>query len=159
MKQIVFSFLLLVAGFGCLRAQATIVEELKSDANPADGVIRIESDAAITALVGMPNSRLIAAENHDYIERAGFRIQVFMGNDHQTARSEASSKQASIREIFPELSTYLIYEAPNWRLLAGDFAYREEAVIFQQQLQKRFPQFGKEMYIVADKIKFPVENR
>jgi hypothetical protein len=157
MKPVIFSFIFLVAGFVCIQAQTTIVEELESNSDFADGIIHVESDPAITALIGAPNNRLTASENYDYIERSGFRIQVFMGNDHQTARSEASSKQASIKEFFPDLTTYLTYDAPNWRLLAGDFITREEATVFQQQLQKKFPLFGKEMYIIVDKIKLPIE--
>ncbi|MDR0681204.1 MAG: SPOR domain-containing protein [Dysgonamonadaceae bacterium] len=159
MKHLAFSFILFVAGLGCVQAQTTIIEELESNSNPAEGVIHIESDSAITALIGTPNNRLIASESYDYIERSGFRIQVFMGNDHNTARSEASSKQASIKEVFPDLATYLTYEAPNWKLSAGDFTTREEATFFKQQLQKEFPQFGKEMYIIVDKIKLPIEKQ
>lgn len=129
----------------------TIVDELQAVTNPADGVIRIESDPAITALIGTPNGA------GGVSERPGFRIHVFRGNDPGKARGEATSKQTAIREAFPELSTYLVYEAPNWKLLAGDFFTREEANLVMQQLQKKFPQFGKEMYIVTDKIKIPLE--
>jgi hypothetical protein len=159
MKHSVFSLILFAVGFNCVQAQTSIIEELESNSNPADGVIHIESDSAITALIGTPNNRLITSESYSYIERSGFRIQVFMGNDHNTARSEASSKQASIKDAFPDLSTYLTYEAPNWRLLAGDFTTREEATVFKQQLQKEFPQFGKEMYIIVDRIKLPIEKQ
>jgi hypothetical protein len=158
MNRTVFLLIFFLSGLVCVPAQTTIVEELVSNTNPAEGVIHIESDPAITALIGIPTHRLIAGENYDYIEHSGFRIQVFMGNDHNTARSEASSKQASIKGVFPNLTTYLTYDAPNWKLLAGDFATQEEATVFKQQLQKEFPQFGKEMYIVVDKIKLPIER-
>jgi hypothetical protein len=150
---------LFVLGLNTVQAQKTIVEALQSNSNPAEGIIHIECDPAITALLGTPGNRPnTSSGTFDFVERSGYRIQVFMGNDPSTARSEAFSRQTSIRNAFPDIATYLSYEAPNWKLLAGDFLTREEAAVFKQQLQKEFSYFGKEMYIVVDKIKFSVEK-
>ena len=136
----------------------TIINDLQSQTNASDGKIHIECDPSILALIGKPNSQLVASGNHsDFLEQKGFRIQVFMGNDSK-ARAEATSKQSSIQSAFPELSTYVRYEAPNFRLLVGDFITREEANMVKQLLQKEFPQFGKEMYIVSDKIRLFIER-
>lgn len=141
-----------------IRAQ-TIIDDLQSQTNASDGVIRIESDSAIAALIGKPGSPLNSNGNVDFIERQGYRIQVFMGNGNDPkVRPEATSKQTSIRNTFPELPAYLFYDAPNWKLHVGDFMTREEANIIKQRLQQEFPQFGKEMYIVPAKIKLPVER-
>jgi hypothetical protein len=43
-------------------------------------------------------------------------------------------------------------------VLVGDFITREEATFFKEILQKEFPQFGKEMYIVTDRINMSVEK-
>jgi hypothetical protein len=153
------TILLILFSLNEMQAQTSIIEDLQSVSSLSEGVIHIESDAAITALIGTPSSRVSSTSGtSDYAERTGYRIQVFMGSAPSTARSEASSKQAAIRNSFPEIATYLTYNAPNWKLLAGDFLTREEATIFKQQLQREFPQFGREMYIVVDKIKIPVEK-
>jgi hypothetical protein len=150
---------LFILGLNTVQAQKTIVEDLQSNSNPSEGTIHIECDPAITALLGTPGSHSSTSSGtSDFVERPGYRIQVFMGNDPGTARSDAFSRQASIRNAFPDIATYLSYEAPNWKLMAGDFLTREEATVFKQQLQKEFPYLGKEMYIVVDKIKFPVEK-
>ena len=158
MKKIFFLIVVLsLFNVVVLQAQGnTIIEHLQTRTNASEGNIRIESDPAITALLGTPSSHTNMSESSDFMERTGYRIQVFMGNNPNTARSEATSRQSSIRSAFPELSTYLGYEAPNWKLSAGDFITREEATVFIQKLQKNFPQYGKEMYIIVDKIRVPL---
>ncbi|MDR0863902.1 MAG: SPOR domain-containing protein [Candidatus Symbiothrix sp.] len=148
--------LLILFSLNGMQAQTSIIEDLQSTSNSSEGVIHIESDADITALVGTPGNRVSASGNSDFVERTGYRIQVFMGSNPSTARSEASSKQAAIKESFPEIGAYLTYNAPNWKLVVGDFISREEATVFKQQLQREFPQYGREMYIITDKIKLPV---
>lgn len=164
MKKKLSFLVILLCSVSCLalRAQsqsaANIIEELESYSGSLEGEIHVKSDPAITALIGKPNSQLETIGNHGYIERSGFRLQVYMGSDPSRARSEASFRQVSINEKFEDLSTYLGYDAPNWKLLAGDFITREEATVLKQQLQKEFPQFGKEIYIVVDKIRIPLEK-
>jgi hypothetical protein len=141
-----------------VRAQ-TIIDDLQSQTDPSDGVIRIESDPAVTALVGKPGARLDVNGSSDFTEWSGYRIQVFMGNGNDPkTRTTATDRQMSIQNTFPELPAYLLYVAPNWRLVVGDFMTREEANLIKQRLQRVFPQFGKEMYIVSDIIRFPVER-
>ncbi|MDR2804728.1 MAG: SPOR domain-containing protein [Dysgonamonadaceae bacterium] len=134
----------------------TIIDELQTQTDPSKGVIRIESDPAISALIGKPSVLPDEDGRSEVSERSGYRIQVLMSRSEK-ARAEATSKQAAIRNAFPELPAYLLYEAPNWRLVVGDFVTREEANLIKQRLQREFPEFGKEMYIISDKIKIPVE--
>ena len=132
----------------------TIVDNLQSQTNASDGIIRIKCDPSIIALIGKPNGQLAASSTSNFVERNGFRIQVCM----EKVRTDAASKQSAIQSAFPELFTDLRFEAPNWRLLVGNFMTREEAVSVQQHLQKEFPSFGKEMYIVQDKIRLFIER-
>ncbi|MDR2682800.1 MAG: SPOR domain-containing protein [Dysgonamonadaceae bacterium] len=141
-----------------LHAQ-TIIDDLQSQTDPSDGVITIECDSTLMELIGQPGALSDANGHSGIIDRSGYRIQVFMGNGNDPgARPEATSKQAAIRNAFPELPAYLVFVAPNWRLLVGDFMTREEAHTVMQRLQREFPHFGKEMYIISDKIRLPVER-
>jgi hypothetical protein len=150
----------LFAGALCAEplAAQTIIDSLQTQTNPSDGVIRIVSDSATIALIGKPNAHGHAAYAAGTAERYGFRIQVYMGGNPRLSRAEATARQNAIRTTFPELAAYLLYEAPNWRLLVGDCITREEANIVKQRLQRKFPQFGKEMYIISDKVKIPIER-
>ena len=132
----------------------TIIDDLQSQTNASDGKIYIECAPSILALIGKPNSQLIASGNNaSFVERNGFRL-LYMSKE----RLEVTSKQSAIRSAFPELSADVKFEAPNWRLLVGDFMTTEEANITKQRLQKEFPQFGKELYVVSDKIKLLIER-
>ncbi|MCL1937553.1 MAG: SPOR domain-containing protein [Candidatus Azobacteroides sp.] len=158
-KIFLLTFSLFALGSVSIQAQKTIIESLESHSSDAEGVVHIETDSAIAALIGKPSAQFSnASGTTEQIERTGFRIQAFMGGDPGTARSEASSRRSLIERSFPRTPTYLSYEAPNWKLLVGDFLSREEATMFKQQLQKKFPQFSKELSITAEKIKFSVEK-
>lgn len=88
-----------------------------------------------------------------YTKTRGFKIQVFSGNNPTRSRREAESKQAQVRNAFPELETIVTYNAPVWRLRVGNFVTREEADEVLKEMKKTFPGFGKEMYVVPDVIK------
>jgi hypothetical protein len=156
LKLVLFSicFCCLSAVFAQPRP-AGIIQYLESSV-PGEGAIQIESSSKITDLLGKPAPG--SADEDAFVKINGFRIQVFMSNDPRTAKGEANQKRNQIDEHFPELATYVIYEAPNWKLLAGDFMTKEEAGIFKQKIQKTFPGFGKEMYTIPYKINIPKSN-
>jgi hypothetical protein len=158
MKLKLFSFFLVLLSWGTAVAQETIIEALEKPLMN-EGFVEIKSSPLITALLGKPISKTTEESgNYDIIKVNGYRIQVFMGNDPKKSRAEAFEKQNLIHSSFPDVETYVDYDAPNWKTLAGDFVMQEEASLFKEALQKEFPQFGKEMYVVTDKINIRVEK-
>ena len=162
MKQKFILFLLLVSGsfLSGIQAQVryvTIIDELETSV-PGEGVVKITADPKIKELIGLLLPE-ISADKENFITTKGFRIQVFMSND-RTARGEITAKINLIKEVFSdsEIAVYDKYDAPNWKLLAGDFLTREEADVFRQKLQKTIPQLGKEMYVVQDNIKISINR-
>ena len=140
-------------------AQDTIVDALELSTSAFEGVIEIKSDPAITALLGNPNAKKEGNSNSfSTTQTSGFRIQVFMGNHPKNSRPEAFNKETLIKSVFVDLGTYVNYEAPNWKLVVGDFMTREEAAFFKDILQSEFPELKREMYIVADKINILTEK-
>ena len=81
----------------------------------------------------------------------GYRIQVFSDRNQRTAKSEALSRERNIKEAFPEMGTYITYDAPSWRLRVGDFRTRDEAASRLAELKELFPGYD-EMIIVVDLI-------
>ncbi|MDR2843917.1 MAG: SPOR domain-containing protein [Candidatus Symbiothrix sp.] len=152
MNKIIKGIILLVLCVNQIHAQ-TIVDDLQTVTNASDGVIRVECPSSVIALIGKPNASVSLDLNGEVLVRSGYRVLVFMGGNSRTARAEANRKQADIKEAFPELATYIRYDAPNWRLLVGDCTSRDEALLLKQKLQHEFPDFGQEMYIVSDKVK------
>ncbi len=109
------------------------------------------------------NSRLNKLiENDDTIKNSpvekqyisGYRIQVFSDNNSRTAKVEARNKARDISEKFPELRTYVIYNAPFWRLRVGDFRTPEDANDVVVRLKEEFPSFSKEIRVVRDRINY-----
>ena len=65
-------------------------------------------------------------------------------------------KEKEIKELFPDVPTYVTYNAPFWRLRIGDFRSHEEAYHMQRLLMDAFPAYRKEMYIVREEVKIPL---
>jgi hypothetical protein len=133
------------------QAQKNIVNELEKKV-AGEGTVHIVADASINALIGQPIATVDISSNNNSLKTNGFRIVVYLGNDPKKAKGEAAYRQTQIRENFPEITTYIRYEAPNWKLFAGDFISRESAESTMQKFRKQFPEFGKELFITSDKI-------
>jgi hypothetical protein len=152
-------FFIILAFFVCcfsvVQAQ-TIVNELERETQ-GEGTIKIATDPKITELLGTP-SVLDETKENNSMKVSGYRIQVFMGNNHKKSKEEALHRQHIIKDNFPEIGTYVRYEAPNWKVFAGDFIAKEEAEVFKKNMLKIFPELGKEMYIVSDKINVSIHK-
>ena len=151
----------------CMSAQDTISskqpESIVKKINRPEhgkGSVTIIQDDKIAEKLGRPEikSGLPTQSNGDhFIKIAGWRIQVFSGNNQRVSKNEAFTKEADIKSVFPELSTYVKYNAPFWRLRIGDFQTFQEAQNMLVQLRHSFPDFGREMSIVKEKIQVKVQ--
>ena len=94
--------------------------------------------------------------NDIFLKIQGFRTQVFSGNNQRKSKEEAFRKEKEIKELFPDVPTYVTYNAPFWKLRVGDFRSHEEAYQMMRQLMEAFPGFAKEMYIVKEEVKIPL---
>ncbi len=65
----------------------------------------------------------IATQNRSIRYAPGFRIQVYVG----TVRREVDDIRLLISQNFPELSPYLSYNLPTYKLKVGDFMRRMDA--------------------------------
>lgn len=77
----------------------------------------------------------------------GFRIQIFFGSNRQRAQDvkvDFSVKHADV-------SSYLTYQQPNFKVRVGDFRTRLEAQKFQKRMEGEFAT----SFIVSDEIKLP----
>lgn len=137
-----------------------ILQELNSVV-PGKGRVFVYEDESISHVLGRPMGppRTVytnADGTIQYYKMRGYKIQAFSGNDQRTSKNEATRKQSQINNAFPELETVVLFESPFWRLRVGNFATHEEAQEVMEELRRTFPSFGKEMYIVVDEVKIPV---
>ena len=75
----------------------------------------------------------------------GFRIQVV----NTTDRTKAIQAKTKVYQNYPELSAYLLYQSPYFRLRVGNFLTRKEAEVYLKKLTKDFSQ---NIYIVNDMV-------
>ena len=80
----------------------------------------------------------------------GYRIQIFMesGND---AVERANVVIEEFKMNYPDVSIYLVFGQPYYRLRVGDFRTRLEAEKFFQTLSKDY----KKAFITSDRIQLP----
>lgn len=75
----------------------------------------------------------------------GYRIQIM----YTDIRDEVYKSKGAMYKEFSELTSYVEYEAPYYKLRLGDFKSRLEATYFLQEIIPLYPG----AFIVRDKIK------
>jgi hypothetical protein len=76
----------------------------------------------------------IAERNKNVRFSTGYRIQVYVGND----RRDMDEAKVFIYQNFPELSTYLTFSQPTYKLKAGDFTSRLDAERYYSSIKHRY---------------------
>jgi hypothetical protein len=79
-----------------------------------------------------------------------YRIQVFSSNQ-RTAKNDATYIERQLRAKFPNENVHVDYASPFWKVRIGEFATREDASKFIQELKAALPSQQSQMYIVADR--------
>lgn len=138
-----------------------ILNELNS-VSPGKGRVTVYEDEAISHVLGRsmapPRTVYSTADGVRFYRMRGFKIQAFSGNNQRTSRNEAQQKQGLLNTSFPEHETVILFESPFWRLRVGNFQTREEANTVLREMRQAFPAFGREMYVVVDEVKIPVDK-
>lgn len=77
----------------------------------------------------------------------GFRVQL-TSESGQGSQARANEVKARFMSNFKDVDSYLVWEAPNFKIRVGDFRTKFEAAMFWKQIQAEFPN----SYVVEDKI-------
>lgn len=142
-------------------AVSPICQELRSQ-----GRVTLIQDARLDALLGR-NSKIYNAASHMQYNKEGkkvlvmpgYRVRAFSGNNQITSKEEAFKIEEELKQYLPDLQTYVLFKTPNWRLLVGNYRTQEEATAALRDLKKKFPIYGREMFVVEDKIEILVEEK
>ena len=142
-------------------AAQNIITDLETP-KTGEGTVHITCDPKINELLGTPTTSQRSSDSASgnetaLIKTSGYRIQIYMDNSPR-AKNEVTRIQSLFSETFPNIETYISYNAPNWRVLIGDFRTREEANAFKQNIQNSLPEFKKELSIVPSRINLPAQN-
>lgn len=82
---------------------------------------------------------------------SGYRLLIVSTN----SRDEAIAAKTKIYTHFPDQKAYLIYQAPFFKLKAGNYQTREEAKKYQDLMKIIFP---KGIFIMNDTIEVRPEK-
>jgi hypothetical protein len=136
-----------------IRRIPSIVDKINKE-EQGKGKVKIIQNEAIDQRIGRPGKTVTKQHNGiaKYVEMAGWRILVYSGNNQRVSKNEAFKKESNIKSIFPELGTYVTYNAPFWRLKVGDFQTYQDARVMLIKLRDSFPSIGREMSIIKEKI-------
>lgn len=74
----------------------------------------------------------IAIQNRSVRYAPGYRVQIYVGNQRQ----EADAAKLLIYQNFPELSPYLSYNQPTYKLKVGDFMRRMDAERYYASIRR-----------------------
>ncbi len=153
----IVSFVTLLFCVASLNAQQTktlvkhtneedIFERLSAHTN-GQGIVHITQDSKMIALF---DKKIMENEEKQYITFLGYRVQVYMGNNQKKSKSDALEREKKIKEVFPELSSYLSFASPFWKLRVGDFRTHTDALVMSKKILSAFPEMAGEVYIVRD---------
>ncbi|MDR2937963.1 MAG: SPOR domain-containing protein [Prevotellaceae bacterium] len=110
------------------------------------GVINIVQQPPVAELL-----RKHVAHNAALKEKIdGFRIRIFSDNAG-TARNFSQEMVEEFTEQHPEIPVYREYDNPYFKVSAGDFRSKDEALKFFVLIRRSYPR----AYIVSEKINFP----
>lgn len=110
--------------------------EKASEANPES---ELAVDKELSAIL-----QTINQQNRAVRYMPGFRIQIYVGN----IRSEADGAKAFVYRNFPEMSPYITFSQPTYRVKVGDFINKSEAEQILSSVKLQYPT----AVIIADKI-------
>ncbi len=100
----------------------------------ANGIV-VENDLRYGVLAAKRaeiNKKATAVRN---VPKRGFRIQVL----NTTDRNEALNTKSRLLSLYPDHRTYLMYQAPYFKLRIGNFIERKDADELRKELNRLFP--------------------
>ena len=81
---------------------------------------------------------------------SGYRVQIYADAGNQS-KLRTQRRKADFDNHYPEVKSYIIYDAPEFKLRVGNFRTRLDARRFLEKIARDF----EAAYIVVDRIEYP----
>lgn len=131
----VFILLFLLVGIGASAQSDTLVHYVRD----GKGLVKMTTGSLVDGF-------MTAMKTAEYTP-VGFRVQL-TSESGQGSQARANDVKARFMSNYKNVNTYLVWEAPNFKIRVGDFKSKFEAAMFWKQIQADFPN----SYVVEDKI-------
>ena len=129
------------AFFCALVVPMTMAQSTETKSN-ADSSVVIIQDSRLDDLVKRQKNANMMKQT-----MPGYRIQIYFG----TVRQKASEVKLAFADKHSDVSSYLTYQQPNYKVRVGDFRTRLEAQKFLKSMEGEYTP----MFIVPDEVKLP----
>ena len=123
---------------------ASIVSNLNQNV-PGKGAVKVNHNQSVAELL---DKHIQLNKKTNTVQ--GFRIRIFSDSGQQ-ARDKANAMRGKFLEAYPDVTSYMIYTTPNFKVYIGDYRTKSEALKMYKEIQKTFPK----AFIVSDKINPP----
>src|SRR5574344_1150529 len=101
-----------------------------------EGLVIINQDNRLDQLVHQ-NTGISQLPANNAISVSGYRVQLYSGNNPQTAKQEALKLEKELTEFYPEIKSYVTYNAPFWKVRIGDFTrFENELYVMKEDAVK-----------------------
>jgi hypothetical protein len=114
---------------------------------PGYGTVKLQQNPKVNLLV---NRKIKEGESKKYITFSGYRIQVYMDNNQKKSKDEAYAREKKLKEKYENLTTYISFSSPFWKLRVGDYRTHSDALVMAKKLREDFPELSSEILIVKD---------
>ncbi len=109
-----------------------------------------ENDSALLITKDIKLDELIERQKEENLENqsmSGYRIQIYFGGNRQ----KATEIKVEFSSQYPEVSAYLTYQQPNYKVRVGDYRSRFEARKLLTELEGKYPT----TFVVPDDVRLP----
>lgn len=111
------------------------------------GTVTISQHSNMKVLL---DKKLKETETKSNVVISGFRVQIYMGNKQKLSKTEAFEREKLVKEKYKDLTSYVTFASPFWRLRFGDFRNYADALVLATSLKEDFPDFASEIYVIKD---------
>ena len=125
------------------RKDSVAVNE-KLDFTKDDGTLTVHKDKRIEDLEKFVRS---GEESLDGVLIDGYRVLIYFDQD----KDKAEQQKAHFLSLYNDVTAYVDYSAPNYRVRVGNYRTKLEAEKLKQEILSIFPT----AIVVADKIQLP----
>jgi hypothetical protein len=147
MKLFAFLFLGLTISYNVYAQDTTFVFKPANEGDSlTKGVVYIEDERTDALLRELRTYEV----QGDIVIMDGYRIQIYFSND----RKLAEEQRMKFIRMYPQLESFIEYDAPNYTVKVGSFRTMEEAEDFRRIITQEFPM----SIIQKTKIKMPLDK-
>lgn len=108
------------------------------------GQVTVVKDPLIDSLIARRQVLERASVPGGAVSSMGYRVQIFSG----LSREDVYAEQSKFKAQYPNVTSYISYVQPNYRLRVGDFRSRTDAQQFLNALKKTY----SSLFIFSERI-------